>query len=496
LTTFALLFLLACTGDKDTGSDTSGDGGTSDGGTSDGGTSDGGTSDGGGGDGGATTADAYAFESAFQPGVSSVSNDGQIMRHLLIDDLSTHLGGITARIDAGTFFPVAGDVKSELLFYFEFDSSTSGLVAPLKSTDPAPAQATYDEVSTGKNLKDKLAGNDSSTDHKDWSSEFVGWSDPGVSSPESLVLAWIDMIDAAAVDRANGNIPLDPTGAPLSAIYLTADGQDLNQLLNKFLRGGVAFSQGTDDYLDDDVDGKGLLADHSAADGDEAWTPLEHQWDEGFGYFGAARTYGSWSDELIADTAYEDVNGDGKIDLLSEVSWGHSTNAAKRDRGASKTAPMDLTAQAWDGFYLGRALLSSTAGTALTTAQLDELKGYRDQAEQAWELAIATTVVHYINDTLQDMGTIGTPDYSFADHAKHWSEGKGFALGLQFNPRSPLSDADFALVHELLGDAPVLTGSSELEAYAEDLREARAILGAAYGIDASNLGDDDGTNGL
>lgn len=492
MTALSLLFLLACSGGTDD------DTGTTDGGTSDGGTADGGTTDGGTGDGGGTwtVTDAYDFESAFQPGVSSVAYDGQIMRHLLIDDLKSHLDGITARIDAGSFFPAEGDVKAELLFYFEFDSDTSGMVAPLESTDPAPLQTTYLEVSSGKDLKGKLAGNDSVTDHKDWSTQFVGWPQSGVTSPESLVLAWIDQIDAAAVARANGDIPLDPTGAPIGSIALTADGLDLAQLLEKFLRGGIAFSQGTDDYLDDDVKGKGLLSDHTVADGDNPWTPLEHQWDEGFGYFGAARTYGGWSDDLIADPGYADIDSDGAIDLLTELCWGHSANAAKRDLGASDSAPLDLTAQAWSGFYEGRALLSSTAGTALTEAQMDELKGYRNQAEQAWELAIATTVVHYINDTLRDMGAIGTDDYSYADHAKHWSEAKGFALALQFNPRSPLSDADFTLLHELLGTAPVLSGESALDAYANDLRSARSLLGAAYDIDASNLGDDDGNNGL
>ncbi len=482
-----LFLLLACKGGDD---DTSNTDGGADGGT------DGGTDGGADGGGTWTATDAYEFESAFAPGTSAVAYDGQVMRQLLIDDMKTHLSGITARIDGGSFFPAPGDVAEELLFYFEFDSSTSGQVPLLKATDPAPLQSVYDEVSSGKNLVDKLAGNDTATDHRDWSTAFVGWPQDGVASPEDLVRAWISEIDAAAVARANGSIPLDPQGNPIGAIYLMADGRDLQQLLEKFLRAGVNFSQGTDDYLDDDVAGKGLLADHTAPDGSNPWTPLEHQWDEGFGYFGASRTFGGWSDELIASPGYVDVDGDGAIDLLRELTWGHAGNAAKRDLGASAEAPMDLTAQAWEGFMNGRALLSATAGAALTEAQMTELKGWRDQAVRAWELAIATTVVHYINDQLQDLGRIGTTDYVFADHAKHWSEAKGFALAFQFNPRSPLSDADFALLHERLGTAPVLTGEAEIDAHRQDLIEARALLGAAYGIDPKNLGDDDGTGGF
>ena len=65
---------------------------------------------------------------------------------------------------------------------------------------------------------------------------------------------------------------------------------------------------------------------------------------------------------------------------------------------------------------------------------MNELKAHRDAALSAWEKAIAATVVHYINDVIGDMEA---EDYSFYDHAKHWSEMKGFALSFQFNRRSP-----------------------------------------------------------
>ena len=74
----------------------------------------------------------------------------------------------------------------------------------------------------------------------------------------------------------------------------------------------------------------------------------------------------------------------------------------------------------------------------LTTAELDELKKHRDAAVLGWEKAIAATALHYINDVLKDMAKFGASDYSVLDHVKHWSELKGFALTLQFNPRSPV----------------------------------------------------------
>jgi hypothetical protein len=166
-------------------------------------------------------------------------------------------------------------------------------------------------------------------------------------------------------------------------------------------------------------------------------------------------------------------------------------------------AATDFTADAWEGFYSGRALLSSTAGTELSAEQFTELQGHRDMAVMAWEKSVASTVVHYINDTLQDMNDFGTEDYDFYNHAKHWGEMKGFALSLQFNRRSPLMDSDdvsatkFADLQGLLGTAPVLGNASEgdRDAYKQDLIDARTLMGLAYGFDDANLGDENGENG-
>jgi len=436
--------------------------------------------------------DAYSFESRFDD-ADSVSYGGQTFRQVLIGDMKTHLGGLTDRINTG-FFPAPGDVDAELDFYFSFDSTTSGTVPHLVSTDPAALQQTYDDLGSDKDLVGKIAGNDSTGQHRDWSTEFVGWNAAGVDTPESLVRHWFDEIDSAAVAWASGTIPLDPAGNPVPEVYVTADGLDLRQLLEKFLRGAVSFSQGTDDYMDDDIADKGLLSAHADAEDGKNYSALEHAWDEAFGYFGAARSYPDWTDDQIADDTYLDMNADSAIDLGKEMCFGHSLNAAKRDRGA--VAATDFTADAWEGFYEGRALLAASDGE-LSTEDLAELQVWRDQAVLAWESAISSTVIHYINDVLQDMAAMDDGTYDFGTHAKHWSEMKGFALSFQFNPRSPMSQADLATLHDLLGDRPVLSDASPaaIDAHADDLRTARGLIGDAYGFDAANLGDADGLGG-
>jgi hypothetical protein len=430
----------------------------------------------------------YAFESALVPGESSVSYSGQVARQLLMADMKAAIGGLTDTIDANpNQFGTPGIVQDYLAGVYYTGDLLDGASEHMLSFSAEAEQLTFDEVSSGKNLKDKTAGNDTVTDHKDWSTEFVGWDHTSVTSPESLVMHFLGQLDDNVVTYATGGDLTGIDGSTVDKLYLTTEGTDLQQLLQKFLGVAVAFSQGADDYMDDDVDGKGLNADHvSPAKEGSTYTALEHAWDEGFGYFGAARAYGSWTDdENEAAASGYDTDGNGLIDLKSEVNWGHSVNAAKRDLGA--VAATDFTADAWEGFAMGRQLLSDTAGSALTSAEFAKLQGYRDLAIGAWEKAISSTVVHYINDVLQDLN--GT-EVDAAGLAKHWSELKGFALAFQFNPNSPMSDADFAQLHSLLGTGPSLDAS-----YKGDLLTARGLVRDAYSFDNSNMGDDNGEGG-
>ena len=474
-------------------------------------------------------ADGSAFPQwTYCPSCSSVKYTGQTMRQVLILDLKRYIGGLTALVDGteatGGFDPAdADEVLAEFAFYFNFDADVDGADTDLpadyllsKDANPITAllETVYADISSS-NLQGKLAGNDAKTDHKCWDPNnakagdnpncdgvtegaFAGWT--GITTPDGMVDAWFDMLAANAVARENGEIDWP--------VHLTLEGHDLQQLIQKFLTVAITFSQGADDYLDDDMSGKGLMASNDLEEG-SAYTGLAHAWDEGFGYFGAARDYDAYSDDEIAGKGgadekqvYFDTNGDEMISLKSEYNFAASQNAAKRDRGSKDgAAPTDFTQEIFDAFLAGRTLIHNNPG-ALSDEHMEELKGYRNTIVWGWEKAFAATAVHYINDTLGDMAKI-TADaeaaaaaetageeapeatYSFSTHAKHWGELKGFALGFQFSPHSPLSDEDFVKFHDLVGTAPVLA-DGDLTAYEADLIEARDILRDAYGFDADN----------
>jgi hypothetical protein len=457
------------------------------------------TSTGGSAAGGAQGSDEYAFDSRFSPGDSPVSYSGQSMRQLLIAELKADIGGLTPAIDGDTYSPADTQaVLDRLNFYYDTIATQDCATISIEftATDPPLLQENYADISC-KNLKGKLAGNDTATDHTDWSQNFLGWSDwsllegDDTNSPEGLLQALFATIAKQAYDRENGTTPCEPGSSPCVQlpVHVTDTGLDLQQLVQKFLTVAVAYSQGADDYLDSDVDGKGLLSSN-AQDGDKPYSKLGHAWDEAFGYFGASRTYPQFSDDEIAGKGgrddwqtYHDADGDMKIDYQSEVNLGVSVNAAKLDRGSVSTTPTDLTAQAFDAFVAGRALILSS-GDELTASELDTLKAYRDQIVNAWEKALAATVIHYVNEVASDIDKMGSQDYAYASHVKHWSELKGFALGLQFNPRSKVQAGLFPAMHLAIGDQPVLaTATAEAQQASKvDLLAMRDVLAEVMGF--------------
>ncbi len=405
--------------------------------------------------------DRYAFPSRLDPEVDAVAYDGQVMRRLLIAELVAHVRDLPSRIEGG-FAPEPGEVEAELGFFFDFDGSIAG-EAPLRLDLDLPlVQSRYDDIATGKDLAGKIAGREPETDHADWSTAFIG----PASSPEALVRSWFAELDAQAVAAAGGeNL----------RVGLTADGRDLAVLLESFLHVAVGFSQAADDYLDDDVPGKGLLADHETLVEGEPYTALEHGWDEAFGYFGASRAYGAWGDGDAA-TGFRDDDGDGRIDLATEWCSGLAGWVAEIDVGTGDRP--DRSDAIWSAFHGGRALLAQTEGP-LSEREMDELREYRDAAVGAQEEALAAIVLKALDKTIEEEMVRGGAGWRLDEHAAAWSRAKGLALGFQFNPRSAMGREELVALHALLGDSPALEApdAGRLDA----LLQAVDLLEAVYG---------------
>lgn len=439
----------------------------------------------------------YEFASKLGDG-SSVSYKGQIARHALSAEIKNYVGQLTAEYVTNNSL-TGESVKAQLMaLWGDYEAVKDNTMSFVPADSEQKSFA--DISSSGKELSGKVAGEDAAKMYKEWLTEgtFIGWTEFGeqAKTPEGLVFHYFDLLAANIEKHNSGEVLADPAGNAITNLYVTAEGLDLNQLIQKHTLGAVMFSQGTDDYLE-----QGLESDNTTSQKEDGlYTALEHQFDEGFGYFGAARNYLEYSDDEIAakggrdefKLGYNDYSSNGEIDLAAEYNWGNSTNAAKRDRGAEVRT--DFTAAAMNAFISGRKLISEAVGTDLTDEQMTELKGYRDEAVANWEYAIAATVVHYINDTIADLETISAGDYSaddFATLAKHYGEMKGFALNFQFSPFTPFNEDDnadkFSKLHTLFADAPVLSDADAVADYIANLEEARELMQQVYGFNAENV---------
>ncbi|UTW47532.1 DUF4856 domain-containing protein [Bacterioplanoides sp. SCSIO 12839] len=439
----------------------------------------------------------YTFASVVDNQESAVSYSGQVARQALINELKGFIASdalqnngltkdqaVTAlnRIYAAGTTDAVGNLASNNLYTGAANEATDVNVK-VKTADAELLQGDFSELSDDKNLLGKTAGVDNALTLD----KFIGWDVDAVavpgkdsatgerSKPYALIQEWFDAVATLAVVDGETDFVDESKGL------------DYQQLIQKFLLGSVTYSQAAEDYLKAD---KGLVKQNSAADKEgKPYTSLEHQWDEGFGYFGAARDYNNYSDADNKSKQDNDTNGDGKIDLNAEYSFGNSVNAAKRDVGSADFTATDFSKNAMDAFLKGRQIIQSNYGTDPVAgegyhAELVEQAGI---ALENWEKAIAATVVHYINDTNSDLGKVDSADFNMADLAKHWGEMKGFALGLQFSPITKFTQADQEKMHELMGEQPVFENKADADAYAAKLLEARGIIAKAYNFADNNV---------
>ena len=468
----------------------------------------------------------YTFSSSITDGASSVSYSGQVARNFMILGLVDEAEGLTEGVNsvdarANMKDYVAGVADNNIAHNFTLKNIGDTPVLPA-GTGTDGAMLIADISSSFKNLDEKIAGGSgventsgkAGETSKLLNDEFFGWTD-GVtetSIPIDLVYVWIDqLVDEAQdgtgiiISTVDGDVTID-----VSEYQGDAEGRNYRQLLQKFLLGAVNLSQISNDYLRVPFND----AEYLAQEGTKDYGKGEHDWDEAFGYYGAARDNNDYTDDEAAGkggrdawkNGWYDSNGDSSIDVRSEYNMAISQNCAKRDRGS--TTGTDLSKEAMDAFLLGRHIIAeATAAGSMSDAEYVIVQAQADIAANAVEKCVAATAIHYVNDMEDDYDSIVDGQYAdksnFINLTKHWAEMKGFALGLQFNPTSPYAAADIR--DELkqiladMGDAPVLADGSQngvaatgtaaeaIEAYRAKLVAARDAMGVAYGFDTSDV---------
>jgi hypothetical protein len=419
-----------------------------------------------------------------------------VLDHVLIAELGGFIESLTTRAQAGERF-ADGELIAMLAGRLGEPPGTLAdepVLLPLAGM-PSRSEARHGELSTDVDVLSRLAGSDRPAEHRAWAEPgtFAGFADLNLGrgqrsgfSPRSLLDACFEQLEENAQNRALGFLQTDPTRTPLP-LHVMRDGRDLKVLVQSFLLGAVAFARGVDVELDDDVAGRGLAAaDERGADA----SALEQAWDQAFGRFGAARDFDRYASRDAGVAArrsgWLDTDGDCRVSLLGEVSLGT----------AALTLPTAAFALAQDTFALfvaGRQLLADADGP-LSDADRARLIDVGVRAIRGWEHSLAALALHDLNQLELQLGRAiaSAVNYSFAEHARAWSELKGLSLAFQFNRRSPLAPATFAAFHAAIGDAPSVPdtlpprNAAALEAYRSRLESARKLLVEAFGFDAAD----------
>jgi hypothetical protein len=361
---------------------------------------------------------------------NSVSYSGQIARHVLHDSLKK----LASSGDGGSN---AVAVEAEMMAYFAGSDKNKGIISPASKDDYQIKQTLMNSLSKGKKLS-----------NKSYKGIINGW--PGqMTGPEVLEF----MIKKAAMTKGG---------------FDSSTGYNYPQLISKFAMGAVFYNQAVDNYLDEKLAADNKPNGKPYKDG-KHYTGKEHVWDEGFGYWGAA----AHTLNLSAKESYEiakkknfaisDANGDGVIDLKSEMTFAHAYYASSFDKGG-KTNYLHTVTQA---FLDGRKLITSANGENLTDSQRAELVAYAAVIGENWERVIAESTFKYAGSVYNDISKMEEMlaagedvGKTFAKYCKHWGELKGFSMALQAG-KNNLGETAVKL-NRLIGFGPVLLNASQV----------------------------------
>jgi hypothetical protein len=364
---------------------------------------------------------------------NSVSYSGQVGRHLLHNSLKKAIGN--------------GASLDEMNAYFNGSENELTLLDPKTSVSFRVDVTNINDVS-----KTNLSG-------KAFKGEIGGW--PGNMSGKAVLENMI--VKASQVEKG----------------YDSAHGYDYAQLVSKFTMGAVFYHQACDNYLDEKLTADNKPNNKPYKDG-AYYTGKEHSWDEGFGYWGAAAHGAKLSPRQNYDIAKKkdmasaDANGDGVVNLKSEMNYAHAYYASAFDKGGQTNYYNTIT----KAFIDGREIIANANGAALIDSERFDLQAHARTICSNWERVIAEAVFKYAGSVYADIEKLRANSgdaKAYRTYVKHWGELKGFALSLHTGKFSLGSLG--AELDALIGYGPVLMNGTQVSSL--DATGAYQMAGAS-----------------
>ena len=403
---------------------------------------------------------------------NSVSYSGQVGRQLLHNSLKKAIG--------------SGAALDVTMSYFNGADGELALLDP-KSSDSFKVDVTDINTVSKTNLSGKA-----------YKGSLPGW--PGNMTGKEVLESMITM--AAATEKG----------------YDATHGYDYAQLVSKFTMGGVFYHQACDNYLDEKMNADNKPNDKPYKEG-AYYTGKEHSWDEAFGYWGAAAHGATLSPKQNYDITKKknmrdaDANGDGVVNLKSEMNYAHAYYAAGFDKGGNTNYYNTIT----KAFIDGRQVITDANGEKLSDAQRREVKRHARTICSNWEKVIAEAVFKYAGSVYSNIeavkATMGGNMWQVngsteqAEHqaalrkyAKYWGELAGFSLSLHtsgvnlgeigvkmdrlvgMGPVMP----DGTQVNGMSNGAYTLAGGKTMDGFAVHMLKLQNLMVEEFGVEARN----------
>lgn len=256
--------------------------------------------------------------------------------------------------------------------------------------------------------------------------------DKTILSEQANIESLLEEVAAASrstTPGGNGVAGVVTTKDGTKGYLLSANGIDYAEQVEKAIMGAVFYFQATGVYLSEEKTGDAV--DNTTVKPGEG-TPMEHHWDEAFGYLGVPVNFPASTTGLLF--------------------WGDYVN--RRD------AQLGSNAKLMDAFRKGRAAISNK-----------DLKAKNEAVpviREEWEKVSAATAISYLNRAKTSI-----TDDAVRNHVL--TEAIGFINALRFNPARKISNAQ---VDQVLG----FIGTNLYEVKATDLDKARDLLATVYGL--------------
>jgi len=351
---------------------------------------------------------------------------------------------------------------------YDPDNNETAVSTPIKgiafNTPPL-----FSSLSANVNLKEAMPGTTIPlANRKEDTSEglFIGWdtdASNGDHGANEIVSSWVKKIARLATD------------GDLETKFNFSDEIDYQALISHFLLASIPYFQVSNNHLNSNL---GLVASNLLNDEPKlSYTQLEHHWDMAFGYYGTLRTAKNESLERIIETHSSTL-----LDIDSLISASVFDNAAataQRD-GDATFQDIHFSENIINNFLEGRELITLNDPTLSEEEKNILISNRATNIINNWEKALAATLIHHINRTIDNGADMNETYY------QHWAKMKAYALALQFNPSSTLNKDTLIDIHKKIKQAPHTTKSS-INGYLKEIKDLRSTIQNIYNFSNENI---------